>query len=83
MAVTTLDPKSALIVIDLQKGIMAAPAVRSRAIVGNAVVTYLPDGYVLVNPAVMFSQDDLPDWSSHSPDLDVIEAWLEQLDGSH
>ena len=28
MAVTTLDPKSALIVIDLQKGIMAAPTVR-------------------------------------------------------
>jgi nicotinamidase-related amidase len=27
MAVTTLDPKSALIVIDLQKGIMAAPTV--------------------------------------------------------
>ena len=27
MPVTTLDPKSALIVIDLQKGIMAAPTV--------------------------------------------------------
>jgi hypothetical protein len=31
MAVTTIDPKSALIVIDLQKGLVSLPAVHSIA----------------------------------------------------
>jgi glyoxylase-like metal-dependent hydrolase (beta-lactamase superfamily II) len=49
---------------------MSIPAVRSRVTIGNTTVTYLPDGYTLVNPAVMFSQG-APDWANHSDHLDV------------
>ena len=54
-----------------RKRIMSAPAGRSRIALGDAAATYLPDGYVLVNPAVMFGQDGAPSWASHSDDLDV------------
>src|ERR1700681_1379532 len=38
MPVTTLDPKSALVVIDIQKGILARPAVHPvEAVVANVV----------------------------------------------
>jgi len=35
------------------------------------VVTYLPDGYALLNPAVVFAPGTNVDWASHSEDLDA------------
>jgi nicotinamidase-related amidase len=57
MAVTTLDPKSALIAVDLQKGMVSLPAIHPIAVVVNHVVA-LTEGFrrhgrpvVLVNVA--------------------------------
>jgi len=50
---------------------MSSPAIRTSVAVGGAVVTYLPDGYALLNPAVVFAPGTNVDWASHSEDLDA------------
>ncbi|AEI38399.1 isochorismatase family protein [Zymomonas mobilis] len=84
MTVTTLDPKTALILIDLQKGILSYPTVhpteevvkRSRALAEAFRRHNLP--VVLVNVAGVspvrteqsFKQDPLPEgWTELTPEL--------------
>ena len=79
MAITTLDPKTALIVIDLQKGIVGMPTVHSGAeIVKRAAA--LADAFRRHGlPVVLVNVDSLaPGRTEQAPNLGAFPAdWTE------
>jgi glyoxylase-like metal-dependent hydrolase (beta-lactamase superfamily II) len=60
---------------------MARPAARTQIAIGDSTVTYLPDGYGWLNPAVFFPASAPDGWATHAEFLDE-RGWIPVSVGS-